>query len=143
MIWSKIGTKKYLKVSKSYQQAYRCNRVRYREKKQCCAGCLIISPANTTKVEIPLISKSVFFPDYHIIPIIRLFRLVRPLIPNIRIIWISVIIFQFWRIYGYSILFFKIHGIILLSYYWIFFHFLLKFWWDYPIILLLKIFLFF
>ena len=41
-----------MKVSKSYQQAYRCNRVRYREKKQCCAGCLIISPANTTKCEV-------------------------------------------------------------------------------------------
>ena len=52
MIWSKIGTKKYLKVSKSYQQAHRCNRVRYRKKKRCCAGCLIISPANTTKVEV-------------------------------------------------------------------------------------------
>jgi hypothetical protein len=52
LIWSKIGIKKYLKISKSYQQAYRCNRVRYREKKQCCTGCLIISPANTTKVEV-------------------------------------------------------------------------------------------
>ena len=52
MIWSKIGTKRYLKVVKSYQPAYRCNRVRYREKRQCCAGCLILSPANTTKYEV-------------------------------------------------------------------------------------------
>ena len=35
-----IDIKKYLKISMSYQQAYSCNRVRYRKKKQCCTGCL-------------------------------------------------------------------------------------------------------
>ena len=32
IIWSNIGRKKNLKISKSYQQAYRYNRVRCRER---------------------------------------------------------------------------------------------------------------
>ena len=39
--------------TKSYQQFYRCCRVKFREK-QCSTGCVIISPADKTSVEVPV-----------------------------------------------------------------------------------------
>jgi hypothetical protein len=50
-LWTKVGVRKYLKSTKSYQQFYRCCRVKFREK-QCSSGCVIISPADKTSVEV-------------------------------------------------------------------------------------------
>ena len=50
-LWTKVGVRKYLKSTKSYQQFYRCCRVKFREK-QCSTGCNIISPADKTSVEV-------------------------------------------------------------------------------------------
>jgi hypothetical protein len=40
-LWTKVGVRKYLKSTKSYQQFYWCCRVKFREK-QCSSGCVII-----------------------------------------------------------------------------------------------------
>ena len=50
-LWTKVGIRKKLAKTGSFQQFYRCCRPKYREK-QCCAGCVIILLANTTKVEV-------------------------------------------------------------------------------------------
>jgi hypothetical protein len=50
-LWSKAGMRKKLATTGAYQQFYRCCRVKYREK-QCCTGCVIISPADKTSVEV-------------------------------------------------------------------------------------------
>ena len=48
-LWTKVGVRKYLKSTKSHQQLYRCCRVKFREK-QFSAGCVVISPANKTRL---------------------------------------------------------------------------------------------
>jgi len=50
-LWTKVGVRKFLKSTKSYQQFYRCCRVKFREK-QCSTGYVIISPADKTSVEV-------------------------------------------------------------------------------------------
>jgi hypothetical protein len=50
-LWSKVRMRKKLETTGAYQQFYRCCRVKYREK-QCCTGCVIISPADKTSVEV-------------------------------------------------------------------------------------------
>jgi hypothetical protein len=50
-LWTKVGIRKKLAKTGSFKQFYRCCRPKYREK-QCSTGCVIISPANTTKAEV-------------------------------------------------------------------------------------------
>jgi hypothetical protein len=50
-LWTKVGIRKKLVTTGAYQQFYQCCRVKFREK-QFCTGCVIISPADKTSVEV-------------------------------------------------------------------------------------------